>query len=70
MTPGPRGWRRVVVNTWCLTKEKNANLVSLGEASYGKKTNCFMNDFNCISRISLKYTLESFNYTLLSFMRK
>lgn len=32
----------------------------------------FMNEFNCISRtvISLMYSLESFRYTLLSFMRK
>lgn len=70
MTPEPRGWHRVVVSTWYLTKEKNANLVSLGETSYEKKANCFMNDFKCISRISLKCTLESFDYTLLSFMGK
>lgn len=32
----------------------------------------FMNEFNCISRtvISLMCSLESFRYTLLSFMRK
>lgn len=38
---------RVVVNTCCLTKEKNANLLSLGETSPKKKADCFMNDFNC-----------------------
>ena len=53
-----------------LTREENANLVSLWGTGHEKKTNCFMNYCSSISRGSLMHTLESFSYTLLNFTRK
>lgn len=58
------------MNTRCLTREDNANLVSLWGASHGKEANCFMSYFYSVSRVSLTRTLESLGHTLLNSTRK